>query len=430
MLVVKITGLAGFLIILAVTLRAAFSAYAFAGRTMRQTKLEKRAVRQFTTRAVKLIENKSGPQQLSWNGTRKFQIVHRVYEDLSNDICSFYLVPYDSRPIPTYLPGQYLTFELSIPGQPQPVIRCYSLSDTPYEQQTFYRITIKRLLPPPDALERIPPGLSSNFFHNALLEGSIIDVLAPAGEFYLNTHSHKPVVLIAGGVGLTPLISMLNWLVTTRSQREIWFFYGVRDRSEHAMYEHMEMIRVANPNVRMVTFYSHPTLICQQGIDYDIEGFVSVDVIKSMLETVDCEFYICGPPPMMELVTQGLEEWGVPEENIRFEAFGPASVKRVTDRGFDVDTGSPEEVGNTFQVTFLRSGKTVTWNKTQGTILDLAEDNGVKARSGCRAGNCGTCKTALREGEVEYAHRPGKAPEPGFCLPCVGQPKTDIVIDI
>ncbi|MGH9808000.1 MAG: FAD-binding oxidoreductase, partial [Terriglobia bacterium] len=241
----------------------------------------------------------------------------------ADDICSFYFVAHDQMTLPRFRPGQYLTFQLRIPDQAQPVIRCYSLSDSP-ERPGYYRCTIKRIAPPRDQPDA-PGGVASSFFHGCH-EGDLVDVRAPSGNFFLDLNSTRPVVLIGGGIGLTPVLSMLNAICDAAVPRETWFFYGVRNRREHAMYEHLRQIAAGHPNVNLVVCYSDPTDNCIEGKDYDVRGWVSVDLFKKTLPSNNYEFYICGPPPMMESVTQGLREWGVPAADIHFEAFGPATV--------------------------------------------------------------------------------------------------------
>ena len=418
-------GISGLVIIAAAFFQAAFGIQTVVSRTFRAARLDRERLVLFRARAETVLRQVQADRErheLSWNGKRKFQVEHREYETPNEDICSFYLVPHDKRPVPPYLPGQFLTFELPVPGQPRPVVRCYSLSDCSSERQC-YRVTIKKLGPPPDAPEGTLPGISSNYFHDRLQQGDIVEVLAPAGEFYLDRESERPVVLIAGGVGLTPLISMLNALITSESNREIWFFYGVRNRGEHAMYDHLQRLSKETPNLRTVIAYSEPTGACTKGVDYDVDGFVSVQLMKSMLKSTNYEFYICGPPPMMDSLTGDLEDWGVPLDDIKFEAFGPASVRRDDDQA----TGEAEQ---SFQVEFSRSNSAAQWTPKIDTLLELAEAHGIKARFGCRAGSCGTCLTALMQGEVEYLHRPGKEPEAGSCLTCIARPKTNLVLDL
>jgi hypothetical protein len=425
-----LTELAGLAIVALVTLRAAAGICSVAGRSLRTARLNREkieTVENLTAKALKRIKTERPSHDLSWNGKRKFQIVCREYENANKDVSSFYLAPYDRRPIPSYQPGQFLTFELPIPGQPDPVVRCYSLSDSPARVQQHYRVTIKRLAPPPGAPPSTPPGLSSSFFHEHLAEGAIVDVFSPAGEFRLAEESERPVVLVAGGVGLTPLISMLNWLVATGSRREIWLFYGVRNRGEHAMYGQLDRIRRENRNVQIVVFYAEPTRACRKGVDYHIEGFVNVEVMKRLLKAGNYEFYVCGPPPMMDKITSDLAAWGVPPQDIKTESFGPAAGPNAAEQ---LPPSEPEPGAETYHVVFARSRKSLRWSKSAGTLLEFAEANGVKARYNCRGGICGTCKTGLREGEVDYLRKPEKDPGKGACLMCISQPKSDLVLDI
>ena len=130
----------------------------------------------------------------AWSGFRKFRVAKKIME--KGDCCSFYLEPHDGRELPAFLPGQYLTFKLKVPGQPKEVTRCYSLSDSPNPQ--YYRVTIKRVPPPPKSPE-LPPGVSSNHFNSNVNEGDILDVKAPSGNFHIDVEAQSPVVLIGGG---------------------------------------------------------------------------------------------------------------------------------------------------------------------------------------------------------------------------------------
>ena len=169
--------------------------------------------------------------ELGWNGSRKFEI-HRKQRE-AEGVHSFYLVPHDGKPLPPFLPGQYLTFQLRIPDQPKPVIRCYSLSDSP-NNPDYYRVSIKKVPPPRDQPDK-PPGLSSTYFNDMLQEGAILDVKAPSGQFFLDMTSERPIVFVGGGIGLTPVLSMLTALTESGIRREVWFFLGVRNGKEHFM---------------------------------------------------------------------------------------------------------------------------------------------------------------------------------------------------
>ena len=356
--------------------------------------------------------------ELSWNGFRKFEIAEKREE--VPGVCSFYLQPHDKRPLPPFMPGQFLTFKLDIPGQQKDVIRCYSLSDAP--NPDYFRVTIKKV-PPPRDRPAAPWGLSSSFFHEQLEQGDILDVKAPSGHFFLDTATQTPIVLIGGGVGITPVLSMLNAVTNAASKREVWFFLGVRNKTEHPMKEHLEALAREHENVHLNICYSEPTEDCKEGVDYQHKGHVSVELFKKQLKSNNYEFYFCGPPPMMNALDEHLKEWGVPEARINYEAFGPATVKMLK------EPAPGEAAGSDIQVTFTRSNKTVGWNPSIGSLLDFAEENGVTIDFGCRAGNCGTCKTAIQGGEVEYLGPPGEMPEQGSCLVCLCVPKTNLELD-
>ncbi len=353
----------------------------------------------------------------SWNGWRKFLVAKKVQE--CADICSFYLAPHDQKPLPDFLPGQYLTFGLTIPGQGKQVVRCYSLSDCP--RREHYRVTIKRI-PPRDPAG--PPGLVSSFFHEQLHEGDILDVKAPSGQFYLDPAASSGVVLIGSGIGVTPMLSMLHELVAKSSRREIWFFYGVRGRAEHIMKEDLERIAREHPNVHLHVCASRPETDYELGRDYHVHGRISVDLFRQLLPSNNFEFYLCGPGPMMQDVTAGLEAWGVPEKHIHYETFGPSSVKKVA---AVISPEAREATG--FAVQFKKSGQTLKWCGEHTSILDLAEAHGINIPSGCRAGSCGTCQVAVFSGTVDYIERSDFETEPGTRLTCIGAPKSDLVLD-
>lgn len=360
--------------------------------------------------------------EFSWSGFRKFEIARKVPE--GGGICSFYLRPHDGKPLPAFDPGQYLTFRLDIPGQPKQVMRCYSLSDSP--KPDYYRVSIKAVPPPRDQPD-IPPGLSSNFFHDQLNEGDILDVKAPGGHFFLDTAKHTPVVLIGGGIGLTPVMSMVNRIVDIGSTRECHFFYGVRNGREIVMKEHLERLAAEHENIHMHICYSSPGDDDVEGKDYQYAERVGADLFKRVLPSSNYEYYFCGPPPMMNSLFEGLREWGVPEKDINYEAFGPATVQKKKEAD---KKDEPAPTGDAaFEVKFEKSGTTVAWDPSIGSLLDFAEENGVDIDFGCRAGNCGTCITAIKSGDVDYLSEPGEKPESGSCLACVSVPKGPLVLD-
>ncbi len=391
---------------------------------MAQLHLEERALLRARLEliATPVAKAASDKAQAAWSGFRKFRVEGKVLE--AEGCCSFYLAPHDGRPLPAYLPGQYLTFRLQIPGQPREVTRCYSLSDSP-DHSDYYRVTIKRIPQPPNVPDA-PSGLVSSHFHDRLQVGDIVDVKAPSGHFHLDVNSRTPVVLIGGGIGVTPALSMLNYLIAAPGKRDVWFFYGVRNGREHILKDYLREVAAQHDNVHLVACYSDPLPGEKAAEDFHFGERVSVDLFKRVLGVNNFDFYICGPAPMMESLTKGLSQWGVPEERIHFEAFGPASVKKVA----KAEPGAGASDATALDVTFVRSGKTVQWSPAAGSLLELADAHGIRLDSGCRAGSCGTCMTAVRDGQVDYpSGKPDFDIEKGSCLACVAVPRSPLSLD-
>lgn len=358
----------------------------------------------------------------AWTGYRTFRVDRKVVEDAAQSVCSFYLVPEDGEALPPFLPGQFLTFRLELPkvsGDSEQIVRCYSLSDAPRPEA--YRVSIKRL----------PFGRSSNFFHDHVRVGSRLQVRAPAGHFYLD-RSDSPVVLIGGGIGITPLLSMLNWCLAEQPGREIWLFYGLRHGRELVMGAALKELAAAHPNFHLHLCYSDPEPADQLPHEPPHRGRIDLSLLRLKLPLKPYHFYICGPAPLMESLVPALEEWGVPDSRIHFEAFGPASVKlRPAAAGLGTVPAPRRAVeAADIVVTFARSGRQFAWRPGAGSLLEFAETNGVGVDSGCRAGGCGTCQTTIRAGEVVYRQTPDYDPDPGSCLLCVCEPKTSVTLEV
>ena len=354
----------------------------------------------------------------SWSGFRKLTVVRKVRE--AEDVHSFELVAHNGRPLPQFLPGQFLTFQARIPGQAKPLVRCYSLSDAPGDGGR-YRISVKKV-PPPEGTD-CDPGIVSSYLNDVVREGDILDVRAPSGGFTCDPASDQPIVLIAGGIGITPLLSMLNSVCSGLTEREVWLFYGVRNRNQHAFAEHIAGLRQLFPTLHVVTCYSRPTGECVLSRDYDRPGRIDLALLKEHLPSTNFAFYLCGPAPMMENLGDDLREWGVPPGDIRVEAFGAATVRSQPAEGRDRATQPGAEIR------FDRSGRTLSWDGSAVSILALAESNGVALESGCRAGHCGTCVVAIKSGAVDYVAEPAVAAEPGTCLACMAVPRGKLVLD-
>ncbi|MFQ5930262.1 MAG: MOSC domain-containing protein [Acidobacteriota bacterium] len=346
----------------------------------------------------------------------------------SETITSFYLVPGDDKPLARFLPGQFLPLKLDIPGQYKPILRTYSLSDSP--NRDYYRLTIKREPAPPDRPD-LYPGVSSNYFHDEIEPGSKLLSKSPRGRFFLDPHADTPVVLLSAGVGLTPLVSMLNAIVDAGSDRPIWFIHGSRNSREHAMGAHVRSVAKENSNVQIHIRYSRPLPEDTVGRDYDAEGYVDIELVKRLVPGKDLDFYLCGPTPFMKSLFNGVLAWGVSESRIHYEFFGPASA--LQERAKVAPAKRAAEVSQCceeIEVTFSQSGVRANWNPSCESILDLAEANGLSPDYSCRSGICHTCMCELQEGEVEYVLEPLEPPDPGLVLICCSKPKTDVVVAV
>ena len=359
----------------------------------------------------------------TWDGFKEFIVQRRVVEDGNGSICSFYLVPVDGQPLPTFRPGQFLTFKLSIDDpvthQPKTVVRCYSLSDSP--RSDYYRVSVKRVPSPTDHPDA-PPGLSSNFFHDHVQEGSQLLVKVPSGHFHLMEDAPLAIVLIGGGIGITPMLSTLNYLLESDINREVWLYYGVRNGDEVIMKDHLQELANRHDNFHLHLCYSAPDESDLEGVDYQHSDRVSIPLLRSTLKLMRYQFYVCGPKPMMESLIPGLEDWGVDSGDIYYESFGPATLIKHDKPAQGATTTQP------ITITFSKSDKSIPWDPTAGSLLEFAEANGIEVESGCRAGSCGCCQTAVKAGEVDYKQEADADVESGHCLLCISMPKGDLTL--
>jgi hypothetical protein len=231
------------------------------------------------------------------------------------------------------------------------------------------------------------------------------------------------VALIGGGIGITPMMSMLRWCVANQPQRPVHLFYGLRNSEDHAFKLQLEELAASHPALRLHVVYSRPTTADVAGRDYQHAGHVDVELLRKTLTHGRHLFYVCGPPSMMQTLVPALAEWGVPAKDIHYEAFGPASVKLP---GAQV---SAAPLVSSVEVKFQRSGRTLNWDGQDASLLDFAERHGIEVESGCRSGGCGSCETRVLDGSVAYEHTPDHDLASGHCLLCVGRPATSLVLE-
>ena len=362
----------------------------------------------------------------AWAGWREFHIDSDAFEDQFGMQRSLILAPIDGLPLPAFAPGQYLTFSLDLPASKtepkRTIVRCYSLSDQP--NGATYRITVKRLLAP-STRQELPNGAASSFLHDYIRVGDTLKVKAPAGLFVLDQVSDAPAVFIAGGIGVTPIMSMIAWSLSHQPERRLFLFYGVRNSAEHAFKAVLEKLARTYPTLKLHVLYGAPAPDDVEGRDFQHAGFIDIMLLKRVLPHGRHQLYVCGPPAMMAALVPALVDWGAPKSDIHFESFGPASS------GYLLPVAGPAmaPLKKPFEVQFSRSRRTVSWTGADASLLDFAEQHGILVESGCRSGSCGACETRLVSGEVRYASKPDLEVPAGACLLCVGTPVSNLVLE-
>lgn len=246
-----------------------------------------------------------------WADFRDFTVVKKVKE--SDVITSFYLKPADGLPIATYEPGQYITVNVQPENSRYEHLRQYSLSVAP--NGDYYRISVKR-----EEGNENPDGEVSNYLHNHVEEGAILPISVPSGEFVLDENVQKPLVLISGGVGLTPLMSMLETAIEKQPEREVIFIHAAKSYDQHAMREKVASLAESHEQVTNYIVYSD----YQGSANYDKAGHIDQDWLNSVVPTKDASYYFCGPTGFMRAMYQSLKGMNVSDEDIHFEVFGPA----------------------------------------------------------------------------------------------------------
>jgi len=351
---------------------------------------------------------------------RRELVVSRKHPE-TPEITSFELRPLDGQPLPAFQPGQFLTVDLTIPGQAKPVLRTYSLSDWPAGPglPDHYRLSIKREAAP--AGSDLPPGLASSFLHDHVQQGTRLRVLPPAGTFVLDTTADTPIALISNGVGITPMLAMLKAALAQPRPQPIWFIHGCRDSRFHAFREEVQALAQQHPDrLRVHLAYSRPQA-GDEGL-FQSQGRVDGALIQRLVGA-SAQYYLCGSAGFMDDLVQHLRQSGVEDGAIRFESFSRPTPS-AEDAGTD---GTSEAPVPTCQVRFARSNRLATWEaaKAEQSLLELAEAEGLRPPFACRAGVCGTCATRVLNGSVSYAATPSAAVPKGSALICIAQPGSD-----
>ena len=396
----------------------------------------------------------ASPASTEATASRRFRD-YRVLEKLreSDVITSFVLQPVDGV-MPPYQPGQYLVFRLEIDGQT--VLRNYSVSGDP-DCTDRLRISVKHEKAPTGL--SVADGLASSYLHQQVQPGDVLSAAGPMGEFVLDESSQRPVVLLSGGVGQTPLLSMLHRLLK-RSQRKVYVIHACDNSVVHAFADEMRELVGQREGVQLYFCYRNPTEHDEQAGLHHVSGLITREQLQRWLPLDDYEFYLCGPSAFMQSNYGVLRSLGVARDRIHYEFFGPATVlentlavdvaasavqgevqpapsSRVVANASELDspveavrgtTTAAEDAAQT--VTFLPDGRQAQWHEDCPSLLDLAEETGLNPDFNCRAGLCNTCMCTLVSGEVDYFEEPLDPVPDGKVLLCCSRPRGAVAVEL
>lgn len=267
-----------------------------------------------TGREGQIYEN-NAKKPGGWENFRHFKVKTKKPE--SSIITSFYLVPEDGGALPDYMPGQYITVRMATPDG-STTMRNYSLSDAP--GQEFFRISVKREV---GLKANTPKGYVSNKLHDEIKVGDVLEIGPPCGEFFLNLNDrHKrPLVLLAAGVGITPIFSILKSAVASMPDREIILIHGCLNKEVQPFKDSIDELAEKHANLKIHYRYSEAADVERQ--DNSSAGLINAELIESLVPERDADYYFCGPKPFMVNIYQELLQWGIPGSQVHFEFFGP-----------------------------------------------------------------------------------------------------------
>ena len=334
--------------------------------------------------------------------------------DEANEIKTFRFARPDSF---DFAPGQFLPVRVRVDGKPY--VRCYSVSSSP-ETRGYLEISVRR------------QGVVSTMLHATLRTGASLVIGRPAGTFVYPAGDDRPIVLIAGGIGITPLLSMLRHAVASEPSRPITLLYSARAETDLAFLGELRLLAQRHPQVRIGLTLTRPAKAtrCRTG---RIDRAMVQQYVAHPAHSIFC---ICGPAQMIADATTLLRELGVPPGQIRSEHFELAVAATAlnadpiaTAADSSRATGAHAD-GDVYTVTFALSGRTATGPSSQ-TLLEIAESEGIAVASSCRAGVCQACRTRICEGQVDCR---SDVLDPddraaGYVLPCVSWAVSDCVME-
>jgi len=352
-------------------------------------------------------------QKESW---LDYQVVK--IESESSVIKSFYLKPKDHQVAP-FKAGQFLTIKEDINNKQH--IRTYTISSAPHDE--FLRLSIKQERG--DDVNQAD-GVFSNFMHEKIKVGDVIKAKAPRGDFTFDTQQARPAVLIAGGIGITPMVSMARHAlierIKTRSIRSITMLCAAKNVQQRAFFDEInQLVKQSDGHINAYWALSEIDKSLKPGKDFHQSGRISKALVQAVLALDDYDFYICGPTSFMQNMYDILQDLGVNDQRIYAESFGPATLKRIQPDNMAEVKAAP--LAEQAIIEFTESGVEQSWNaKEDSSLLDFAESHGFEPEFSCRSGQCGACKTKLISGTVVYQTKPSADFADNEVLLCCAKP--------
>lgn len=339
--------------------------------------------------------------------------VHKITRE-SDTVKTFTLVDPQNGELPfQYLPGQFLTLSASINGRS--VVRAYTIASSPLNR-TFCELSVKRE----------DQGTFSRYLHDLIKVGDVIDVKGPSGLFVFTGTESQSIVLIGAGIGVTPMMSVLRYLISKSWPGRITLLFSCRDKKDYLFQDELEALARVSSNFKLLV-----TLTGNAGAGWNgLTGRISKELIdENIPDLSSSRIHLCGPITFMDGIKKILRELNVPPESIKTESFG--SMRRdepSTPLGRDKNNSI---INTSTTVTFLNSHKLAALPPSL-SVLEAAESVGVLIDNSCRAGTCGICKVRLRSGSVTMEVQDGLTQDDkrnGFILACQAKATENIGVE-
>ncbi|MDP3008184.1 MAG: FAD-binding oxidoreductase [Methylococcales bacterium] len=359
--------------------------------------------------ALNAVKDLASPLTANWRGRLRVGSIIRETPNVKTlrllPVSSASLMPF------TFVPGQFLNLSFSIGGAR--MNRSYSISSSPMRRE-YVDLTVKRE----------PRGAVSRHIDDLLKVGNEIEVGGPVGRFTFTGAEAQSIVLISGGVGITPMMSIARYLTEQSWPGDIYFIYGCSTPAELIFAKDIAELQAANPKLNVTVTMSRP-----EGTDWKgSQGRITKELLaQAVPDIASRRIHLCGPQVMMEAVKALLAELKVPPEQVKTESFGTAAPTPATDG----TAAKPTTPATGPLVTFSKNNKSAKIHVDQ-TILELSEELAIGIEFSCRVGTCGICKVKMTSGEVEMAVEDGLDADDkanNIILACQAKPKGPVEVE-